>query len=187
MNSRSTGQEQKKPTTKTRKNQEPLKAHTSVGSSHSLQFYDSPFFFLFFFFALFPKAPFFSPLLLPVPSPPPCHLPLAGEAAVPEAQREGRRSPPAWPGATRTASCQESSVSCCPPQGNPNKVTSPPESILPFKERLCVEPRTCIYGLIEISPNLLRTQSASKGPTQAHLLLLSGADLAWVLNKLWSY
>lgn len=34
------------------------------------------------------------------------------------------------------------------PQGNPNKVTSPPESIFPFKERLCLEPKTylCLEG-----------------------------------------
>lgn len=95
----------------------------------------------------FPESPFFShcsSLCLPL-LPAPFLLP--GKQKFLKT-REGQRSPPAWPGATWTASCQESSVSCCPPQGNPNKVTSPPESIFPFKGRLCLEPRTylCLEG-----------------------------------------
>lgn len=121
----------------------------------------------------FPESSFFSHHSSLVPSPPPFPLPPPREAEVPEVQREGQRSPPAWPGATWTASCQESSVSCCPPQGNPNKVTSPPRAFFPLRKG-CVWSREHIYVLKETSSNLLRTESASKGPTQAHLLL------AWI-------
>jgi hypothetical protein len=59
--------------------------------------------------------------------------------------RKGQRAELAWTGATRAASCQESSMSCHPLQGNPNKVTSPPEIILPFKVRLCSEARMYLW------------------------------------------
>lgn len=119
----------------------------------------------------FRKAPFFL-------SAPPCVLPSSlspsppGEAEVPEGQR-GQRSPPAWPGATRTASCQEPSVSRCPPQGNPNKVTSPSESILPFKARLCLEPRTFLWlheEFIQPFTDTVSIKGAHPGPSAPALM-----------------
>lgn len=71
-------------------------------------------------------------------------LPPPREAGVPEDQRGGQRSPPAWPGATRAVSCQQPSAGCCPSMGNPNKVTSPPKSTRPLR-RGCVAPRTCLW------------------------------------------
>lgn len=61
------------------------------------------------------------------------------------------------------------------------QIKSPPDprAFFPLRKG-CVWSREHIYVLKEISSNLLRTQSASKGPTQAHLLQLSGADLAWI-------
>lgn len=127
---------QGKQTTTTKTTKEPLKTNNQLGSSHSPWFPHSQ---------LFSGKLLFFQMLLPVLYPPPCHLPPPGEAEVPEGQRGGQRSPLAWPGATRAASCQEPSVNCCPPQGNPNKVTSPLKSILPFKERLCLESKTYLW------------------------------------------
>lgn len=67
------------------------------------------------------------------------------------------------------------------PTPRETQIKSPPhpKAFFPLRKG-CVWSRKHIYVLKEISSNLLRTQSASKGPTQAHLLLLSGADLAWI-------
>lgn len=129
----------------------------------------------------FPEKRLFFPIA------PPCPLPPPGEAEVPEGQREGQRSPPAWPGATRATSCQEPSASCCPPQGHPNKVTFPPESILPFKERLCLEPRTDLrFGEDFIQPftDTVSIKGAHPGPSATALVGRPGLDPEWITEVL---
>lgn len=154
-------------TTNNKQHQELLKAHSSVGVLP---------------LTLLPWLPMFfrkAPIAPPMPSPPPCHLPPPREAAVPEGQREGHRSPPAWPRATEAASCQEPSVSCCPPQGNPNKGTSPPESILPFKERLCLEPRTYLWldeDFIQPFTDTVSIKEAHPGPSATPFTGRPGLD-----------
>ena len=142
-------------------------------------------FFLFFF--LFQKAPFFPPhcssLCLPL-LPATFLLPGKQRFLRPKEKVKGLHRPGQEPPGLLPAR----SLQWAAAHPRETQIKSPPHqrAFCPLRKG-CFWSSEHIYGLMEISPNLLRTQSASKGPTQAHLLLLSGADLAWILNKLQSY
>lgn len=76
------------------------------------------------------------------------HPPPPRETEVPEDQRKGQRAAPAWPGATKSflpgGLCE-----LTPTPRNPNKVTTPMESIFPFMGRLCSEPRCVMKDFIQ--------------------------------------
>lgn len=124
-------------------------------------------------------------MFLPVPSPPPCHLPLPGKQKFLRARevRGLHRPGQEPPGLLPARSLQWAAAN---PRETQIKSPPPRRAFCPLRQR-CIWSPEDFYGFMRSSSNLLRTQSASKGPTQAHLLLLSWADPAWILNKLHSY